>query len=512
MAKNFWRGSLFAIAFTGMLAGQALADGGVTSAKNDTGEQIARMEKLLQTQQLEIESLEQRLVSAGAQDQDAARVEAMKQQIREVLSEQEFRESLMPSMLQAGYDKGFFIKSSDEKFLLKMTGRMQFRWTHYNTSDNNRYLTPRLKRNDRTGFDIQRMFLNFTGHAYTPDLTYVFQLYTSAAQGYGITPFYAYANYRFRDEFQVRAGRMRIMTTRAQAMSDTAQHFMDRPMTDAVFGSGLGVGVMFWGKCNQRFEYYIQAVNSLSGAGNRTITNDQATPTGTNMDSNPALVFRGVWHVLGGDGDVPDGSAFKCLSDMDCVSSPALDIGFHYVFNEDEGDTATTRIPFPLPRRPLGVGGYGLTNTNGCQINQFGLDMAFKYMGFSAAGEYMLRTVDPRRAGRAPFSPWWLLTRQGDTVTQHGAYLSMGYFLPIPGMEKKLEAVARVGGVSTLANGQEGSWEYSGGLNYYLEGNNVKLQADVTRVYEAPISSSYSSLANVNDDAWVFRVQLQVAF
>jgi len=301
---------------------------------------------------------------------------------------------------------------------------------------------------------------------------------------------------------------MRIMTTRAQAMADDAQHFMDRPMTDAVFGSGLGVGVQFWGKCSNKFEYYIQVLNALSGAGNRTITNDQATPTGTDMDSNPALVFRGVWHALGGE----DGPAFKTVSDLGGDSAPALDIGFHYAFNEDEGDTATTRIPFPLPRRPLGVGGFGLTNTNGMQINQFGLDAAFKYMGFSAAGEYILRIVDPRRAGRRPFTPWWMMTRQGDTVVQHGAYLSLGYFLPIPGLEKKLEAVARVGGVSTLANGQEGVWEYSGGLNYYLEGNNVKLQADVTRVYEAPITSSYSSLANVNDDAWVFRVQLQVAF
>ena len=509
MTKYYWRGCLFGLAFLGLMSTQTLAGDAESSAQNGTGDQIARLEKLLQSQQLEIESLEQRLVSTGAQDQDAARVEAMKQQIREVLSEQEFRESLMPSMLQAGYDKGFFIKSSDEKFMMKFNARVQFRWTHYNTSDNNRYLTPRLKRNDRTGFDIQRLFLNFTGHAYTPDLTYVFHVYTSEAQGYGFTPFYAYVNYRFRDEFQVRAGRMRIMTTRAQTTSDDAQHFMDRPMTDAVFGSGLGIGVQFWGKCNQRFEYYIQVLNALGGGG-RTITTDQATPTGTSMDSNPALVFRGVWHALGGDSE-PDGSAFKHLSDIEGQSSPALDIGFHYAFNEDEGDSAT-RIPFPLPRRPLGVGGFGLTNTNGCQINQFGVDMAFKYMGFSATGEYILRMVDPRRAGRQPFSPWWLLTRQGDTVCQHGAYLSMGYFLPIPGMEKKLEAVARVGGISTVANGQEGVWEYSGGLNYYLEGNKVKLQADVTRVYEAPISNSYSSLANVNDDAWVFRVQLQVAF
>jgi len=146
------------------------------------------------------------------------------------------------------------------------------------------------------------------------------------------------------------------------------------------------------------------------------------------------------------------------------------------------------------------------------QINQFGFDMAMKYMGFSATGEYILRIVDPRRAGRRPFAPWWLMTRQGDTTVQHGAYLQMGYLLPIPGLEDKLEAVARVGGVSTLANGQEGSWEYAAGLNYYLEGDSVKLQMDVTKIYEMPMSSMHYSMANVNDDAWIWRVQLQVSF
>ncbi|MBU0618444.1 MAG: OprO/OprP family phosphate-selective porin, partial [Planctomycetes bacterium] len=203
---------------------------------------------------------------------------------------------------------------------------------------------------------------------------------------------------------------------------------------------------------------------------------------------------------------------FASQSDIEFHESPALDLGFHYAFNDDQYDALTTRIPFPLPRQALGVGAFGLTNTNGLQINQFGFDTAFKYMGFSATGEYILRMVDPRRAGRQPFSNWWLMTRQADTTVQHGAYVQLGYFLPIPGLEKKLEAVARVGGISALANGRDAAWEYAAGLNYYLEGQNVKLQADVTKVDEVPITSSYKSLANVNDDALMFRVQLQVAF
>jgi phosphate-selective porin OprO/OprP len=487
-----------------MLAGLAYAGDADSSARGDSGDKVARLEALLDAQQQKIESLEQRLAGASAQDQDAARVEAMKQQIREVLSEQEFRESLMPSMVQAGYDNGFFIKSSDEKFLMKVNGRLQLRWTHYGTGSRNRYLQPRLQRDDRTGFEMQRIWVVFSGHAYTEDLTYKVVLDTGAPSEYSFRPFYAYANYRFQDELQFQAGLMRIQSTRTQVLSDAGGQFPDRNMVDAVFGFGRGIGVQFWGQCaDKQVEWYIQVLNSLNGVNNRVITNDPAE-----MDNNPALVFRTVWHALG----VGDGSDFKEWGDLEFHDSPALDLGFHYAFNEDEGDSATTRIPFPLPRRLAGQGGFGLTNTNGCQINQFGFDAHFKWMGFSAVGEYMLRMVDPRRAGRRPFAPWWLLTNQGDTTVQHGAFVQAGYFLPIPGLERKIEAVARVGGISTLANGQEGTWEYAAGLNYYIEGNKVKLQTDVTKITEVPISSNYSSLANVNDDALIWRVQLQVAF
>ena len=508
MSRKNWRGCLFGTAALCMLAGLAFAGDGASSAQGDSGDRVARLETLLNAQQMKIEALEEQLASASAQDQDAARVEAMKQQIREVLGEQEFRESLMPSMMQAGYDKGFFIKSSDENFLMKVNGLLQFRWTHYGTASRNRYLRPRLERDDRTGFDFQRVQIIFSGHAYDPNLTYKMVLRSEAANAYNTIISTTYIDYKFCDAFHVRAGKFKSASTRANTTAHSQLQLMSRPMVDAVFGLGFNLGVRFWGELiENKLDWYFDVTNSFSQGenfgGGRTITNDPAQ-----LDGNPALAFRAVWHALGENG----AADFKSQSDVDFLESPALDLGFHYAFNDDQYDAATTRIPFPLPRNIAGVGGYGLTNTNGLQINQFGFDTAFKYMGFSATGEYILRIVDPRRAGRRPFANWWLMTRQGDTTVQHGAYLQLGYFLPIPGLEKKLEAVARVGGISALANGQEGSWEYAAGLNYYLEGNNVKLQTDVTKVYEAPISSSYKSLANVNDDALMLRVQLQVAF
>ncbi|MGD8451258.1 MAG: hypothetical protein PVJ57_05515 [Phycisphaerae bacterium] len=502
MRNRFFCGCTLA-AFVAVTMASAAFAGDTGSSTQD---QVARLEALLAAQQDQIQSLEQQVVAAQQAGADAGRTDAMRQQIREILGEQEFRESLMPSMLQAGYDGGFFIRSSDDKFLLKMKGATQFRWTHYATRSDNRYLFPRRERDDRTGFDLQRTHLAFMGHAYDPNLTYLIEFQADAPDGYDVVASCAWVNYRFADEMQFRAGLISLPSTRQQTTCMFHQQSIDRPLTDAVFSLGYGIGVEFWGQLfDKRLEYRLAVANGVAEGerayAGRTITNDPAE-----NDSNPAILFRLVWHALGED---PTNDFFS-MDDRAHHESPALDIGFHYAFNDNYADRAgATRLPFPR-RTPL-LGGFGLTDSQGMQMNQFGLDAGFKYMGFSATGEYIVRVLDVRRAWRTPYTPWWLLTGDDSTVAQHGAYVQLGYFLPIPGLEDKLEAVGRVGGISTLADDQEGTWEYSVGMNYYFN-DDVKLQADVTKVSEVPISSGYSSLAEVNDDALIFRVQFQVAF
>lgn len=489
---------LVVVASSTSVLGQGVPDSRASS------EDLARLEALALTQQNQIARLEQQVAAARQDDDSAARVEALRQQIREVLSEEEFRESLMPGTMQAGYEKGFYIRSSDERFFMRINGRMQFRWTYYAAGHSNRYLSPGEQRDDRTGFDIQRLRLGFRGHLYTPDLTYRVEFRSEASSGYDTRLRDAYLNYRFSDAFQFQAGYFKLAATRQRLLSTGCLQFVDRSLAATVFDLSRGIGVRFWGRLfDKRLDYFFDVANSLNGDANRTITNDPAE-----LDGNPALLFRTVWHALG---ERP-GQHFNTEYDLDFLESPALDLAFHYAFNDDQGDNRTTEIPFPIPRQTSGVGAFGLTNTNGLQLHQFGLASAFKWRGFSASGEYFLRIVDPRRAGRQPYASWWLATRQGDTTVQHGAYAQAGYFLPIPGFERKIEAVGRVGGIAAVANGHECAWEYAGGLNYFIHEDSVTLHADVTKITEAPISSSNISLANVNDQPLTFRVQLEVKF
>lgn len=459
---------------------------------------VARYE----AQQRRIAEIERSL--AAGQDVEALRSEALRREIGALLADPEFREQLAPATMTAGYDKGFYIRSTDDGFLLRINGQLQERFTHYATRARNRYLQPRLERDDRTGFDIQRLRFMFGGHAFDRRLTYQITTDSGAANAYDMRLYYAWANYRIMDELQLKLGRFRLASTRMQVASDQNLQFIDRPMTDAVFGLGIGTGLRLWGQvADKRFDYFVDLANSLNAENGVVVTNDPAE-----LDGNPALLARAVWHVTG------SGADFESEADQPAHRDPVLDLGVHYAFNEDDGDARTTRVPFALPGYSsyLGLGGFGLANSSGARIQQFGLDGAFKYAGLSLQAEYMLRFVDIRQAWDEPYAPLWRLTGESSTTAMQGGYVQCGYFLPIPQLENQIEAVARVGGIVTNIGGREGSWEYAGGLNYYIRGQKLKIQTDVTKISEVPISNNNSSLANVNDDALIWRVQLQVLF
>jgi hypothetical protein len=462
---------------------------------------VIRLAEGLAAQHERIGALETKLVAARGRETAAVRADVLRAKVREVLAEQEFRESFFSPTTAAGYERGFVIRANDAQFLLRVNGRIQARWTYYQTRPENRYRAPGLRRHDRTGFDMQRIRLTFSGHAHSPDLTYRIDLRLDGPGGYDAAIQTVWVNYRLADELQLKFGIFKMPTVRAQMIEDGNLQFIDRTVQDAVFQFDRGLGVRFWGSLfEKRVDYYLDVVNSFSSFTAATIT-----PDPPQMDNNPGVVFYILWHAL----SEQPGKDFAWQADHEIHQYPALDLGFQYAFNDDAGDQRTTRIPFPRPDRHA-PGGFGLTSTNGLQIHQFGWDAMFKYRGFSASAEYVLRLVNPRN--EHPLAPWTQLTGWRNTTAQHGAYVQCGYMLPIPGLQRKLELVARVGGISARANGVEGTWEYVGGVNWYFRGDDVKLQVDVTKVSEVPFTSSPHSLANVNDDAFIFRAQFQLAF
>src|SRR5262245_59312565 len=224
-----------------------MADGPAETTTESRAERLAKLRARVEEQQREIENLHETLTSAESRHQDGARLDVMRQQIREILSEKEFRESLMPSTTTAGYDNGFYLKSSDEQFSLRLNGNMQFRWTYYNQQNRNAYLRAGQARDDRTGFDVQRVRLALTGNLYGKDLTYNVTIKSEAPDNYQTRIHYAYINYRFSDALQFQTGIFRLASTRVNMQGDQNLNMIDRPAIDAVYGLGIGTGVRLWG-------------------------------------------------------------------------------------------------------------------------------------------------------------------------------------------------------------------------------------------------------------------------
>jgi hypothetical protein len=459
---------------------------------------VGQLRARLADQSAQIDQLTDQ-VAAAQQNADAGRTAQLKQQVRELLADRSFRESLTSTTLAAGYDKGFFLRSTDDKFLMKFQWQVQMRYTYYQSQPENRYLLPGFRRSDRSGFDFPRSRFKILGHAYTKDLTYLLELSGAENSAYSFGVLYAYLNYHFCDAFNVMMGRMRLQGSRAQTTKITTYQLCELPISDAVFGAGVGVGVRFWGwLADDRGRYYLDVVNSLSGSAG-PINNDPPA-----IDSNPAVLFRTIWHVMG---DNPR-TDFAQQADFEHHQTPALELAFRYFFDENSADRTSSRIMFAQKRPRYDVGPFGLVPSVGLQTHQFGTEAAFKYQGFSAISEFSVRITDVR----TDTAPYFQLTGDDSTNTYYGGYLQMGYLLPIPGWEDKFEVVGRLEGIGGVDNASEGVWIYTAGFNYYIDKNNVKLQTDVTKLSAAPLSSSTYSLANVNDDALIWRVQLTMSF
>ena len=189
MRGTRWVGLALGVCFALPMAAVADEQG------EDLQARLNRLQALVESQQETIGALESKLDLAGSQDWDAARVEEIKKVVREVIADADFRESLYPDVMQVGYDHGFYIKSSDETFLLNISGVMQVRWTGTNRQTDNRRLQGRNKQDDINGFEIEKLFLTFAGHIHTDKLTYQITVMGDTDLAHDWTTYYALVNY-----------------------------------------------------------------------------------------------------------------------------------------------------------------------------------------------------------------------------------------------------------------------------------------------------------------------------
>lgn len=380
-----------------------------------------------------------------------------------VITEADYKEVTKSKPMYYKLGKGFTFTSADEKFQLSLGGRLQTRYT-YTDLDVNSSTSP-----DSSKWEVRRMKFWMNGYAYTKDLTYLLQV-DFVSGGSSKLLEHAYFNYRLLDEVQLLAGQTKVPFGRQWLNSSGGQQFVDRSSASDVFRPGYDAGVKLHGDIMKGLATYEFGVYGGAGQSTTRTTNDNAIAARVTVN--------------------PFGKMAYSESDLDQSAKPLLSIGANYYANTLKKTAATTletnAITLAGTSGWLGKGLSTFSATEKVDIDTYGADAAFKWLGIFAQAEYILGQAEGKTSGK-------LLRAQG-------FYGQAGYCI-IP---KTLEAAFRYSYVDPNRDvSGDLLIETQGAISYYFNKHNLKLQGDIT--------NSHDQSKGGTDDR-IVRLQAQVIF
>lgn len=388
------------------------------------------------------------------------------------------------------YDRGWRIEPFDRKkhpFDLRANGWIQFRHHGFSRqseswTDNAGVTRPIRNRN---AFDIERARLTLSGHAVDPRLTYFLQLDGDTDGAHGVDFFDYWWAWQWTDRFQIQMGKRKVSASRQWLLGARRTRFIDRPMANDFFRPDRTVGIWGVGQFAEHGHYEL-----MVGNGYRTAN----LP---NSVTDSRFTFAATSYLD------PNGDFGGQIVDFDGTSTPLWRLGHSLVYSPQAG--SQTGIPLDETDFLRLSDGTRLTQTGalaaGTTVSEFdlwfyGVDLAWKYRGWSATSEAFLQWIDDIAAdGAVPQS----------NLFRHGFYVEGGRFI-IP---KTLDVNARY---SQVAGEFGAANEIAAGFNWYpLAKPTIKCSFDVTYLDGSPLQNTTSDIL-VGDDGVLFRSQFQAEF
>ncbi|WP_298434613.1 porin [Geobacter sp.] len=380
-----------------------------------------------------------------------------------VITEADYKEVTKSKPFDYKLGNGFTLTSPDEKFQLTLGGRLQTRYTFTDLEENS------ATKPDTSKWEARRVKFWLKGHAYTKDLTYLYQV-DFAQSGSSKMLDYAYLNYRFIDEVQLLAGQAKVPFGRQWLNVSGYQQFVDRSTASDMFQPGYDVGAKLGGDIMKGLATYEFGV--YGGAGKSTVRSS----------NDNAIAARATIN--------PFGKMAYSESDLDNSPKPLLSVGANYYRNTLNKTGATTlesnNITLAGTSGWLGKGLSTFATTEKIDVNTWGVDAAFKWLGASAQAEYLVGQADGQSSS--------------NTLRAHGFYAQAGYCI-IP---KTLEVAFRYSYVDPNRDkANDLITDTQGAVSYYFSKHNLKLQADVTNTHD-------QSKGKTDDKQ--YRLQAQIIF
>ena len=162
----------------------------VTAQPADIQEQLDALQQRLDEVQTDTAGMRNELDALKIEEQDwltQERAIEIKALVRDVLADADARNSLAGDGLLGGWSDGFFLASSDGRFKLNIGGLMQQRFFQ-------NYVRSDVQDRWRGGLESTRTRLNFSGHVFDRDTTFLVQ----AGFGY-LDPNQILPNFRIAD-------------------------------------------------------------------------------------------------------------------------------------------------------------------------------------------------------------------------------------------------------------------------------------------------------------------------
>jgi len=325
--------------------------------------------------------------------------------------------------VKAGYDKNFYLATTDGRFRLNIYGYGQVRYTF---QDNE-------AQGDASNLQVNRAKLGFRGHAFSPAVQYklYMNIYTGLEESPALLDYFV--DYTPLREFGVRVGQFKTPIGISYAFSAREMQFAERPYVDCVFRLGRDTGVNIHGAFWQGFLSYDLGIYNGEGM-NR---------------NNPGMDHLYIARLM----VQPLGAYPFNESDVDFSPRPLMLAAASVAFNHDLEKHTLQELNGRIEE-------LGTSDVLTC--NAF---LGIKYQGASLHAEYYGRRIDPHEAGPAE--------------SAQGFYVQAGYFV----WSDRLEAAGRYEYFDPDTDaGGDLRQEYGAGLGWFIAGHRHKIQVDFFRI------------------------------
>lgn len=228
---------------------------GAVTAAGPSDEALRQIEELRQENQAlaaKVAKLEE-VASKDGEWLTEARAEQIRGLVQDVLADADTRASLQSDAVTAGWNKGFFLGSSDGTFRLNIKGQTQFRWAA-NFRDIPDSVTGQTEKN--FGFENRRTKLTFSGHIIDPSLTFevkpVFNRASTSISSGGQTLSNRdvvgsiediWMQKSFGNGFSIRAGQFKAPFLREELVSSSSQLAVERTLVNDAFSAKFSQGI-----------------------------------------------------------------------------------------------------------------------------------------------------------------------------------------------------------------------------------------------------------------------------